>query len=268
MTSKRIYLAWTALAGLSCFSLYAQEKSPHDRLVAAHGQYYTPTASGLKSFHCRATVDWKGLLSRTAGSEIPDDAPALIYLNAVHLSVSDDLRGESTLEWTDGSAPPPGLEDALKQVREGLRQSVTGFFQTWNGYMDGSMVPIPASTTSITSSGGGVHLREKSDDTQIDEDFDKNMLLTQVLVESPAMRIQAVPAFTSTTDGLVVSSVESQLHEPPSGPETDVSFQIEYAKVASFRIPSHVVLDIKSIGMIDLRLDDCAVSMAESATKQ
>jgi hypothetical protein len=267
MTSKKIHLAWVALAGLSCASMFAQEKSVRERLAAAYAQYYTPTASGLKSFHCRASIDWKSMLSRFARTEIPDDNPVLIYLNAVHLSVSDDLHGEGALEWTDGTAPPVESEAALKQTREGFQQAVAGFFQSWNAYMNGSMVPLPDSTVDITPSGEGVHLSGKQGDMKTDEDFDKNMLLTQALVVSPEIRVLAVPAYTSTTDGLVVSSVKSQVHQPPTTPETDVAFQIEYAKVDSFQIPSHVVMDIKNVGALEFRLNDCQVSLADWANK-
>ncbi len=265
MNSRMIHLACLALAGLSCVALFAQEKSARDRLAAAHAQYYTPTASGLKSFRCDTTIDWKGMLSRMTGSEIPDDNPGLKYLNAVHLSISDDLHGKGSLEWSDGSGPPQGKEDALKQTREGMQEAVSGFFQTWNAYMNGSMVPLPDSTVAITPSGEGLHLSGKANELQIDEDFDKNMLLTQALVEGPAIRVLARPSYASTTDGLLVSSVQSQVHQPPTAPEVDISYQIEYAKVDSFQIPTHIVLDIKNMSVIELRLNNCQVSLVDWA---
>lgn len=268
MFQKIVRLALVAWAGLSCAILSAQERSPRDRLVAAHAQYYTPTASGLKSFHCDASIDWKGMLSRFSGSEIPDENPFLKYLNSVHLSISDDLRGKGTMDWTDGAVPPPGKEDSLKQMRQGFQQAVAGFFQTWNAYMNGGMVPLPDSTVIVTQSGEGVHLSGVSNQTRIDEDFDHNMLLTQTLVVSPDMQVQAVPSYVSTPDGLIVSSVKSQVHQPPTAPETDATFLIEYAKVDAFQIPSRVVLDIKNTGVIEFRLNNCQVSLAEWARKQ
>src|SRR5215469_2255281 len=72
---------------LSCASMLAQEKTPRDRLFAGRAQYYTPTASGLKSFRCEATVDWKAMLTRFGGTEIPENSPILKYLQGVRLSV-------------------------------------------------------------------------------------------------------------------------------------------------------------------------------------
>jgi hypothetical protein len=75
----------------------AQDKTAADRLIAAHGQYYTPTASGLRSFHCEATIDWKAMLARFGPAEIPDDNPTLKYLQTVHL-----CRGSTQGKGVDG----------------------------------------------------------------------------------------------------------------------------------------------------------------------
>jgi len=46
-----IYFAVATIALCICSTpARAQEKSPRDRLFAAHAQYYTPTASGLAAF--------------------------------------------------------------------------------------------------------------------------------------------------------------------------------------------------------------------------
>ncbi len=267
MPTKRILLACTASACLACALLPAQEKSPRERLAAAHAQYYTPTTAGLKSFHCDATVDWKGMLSRFSGKDIADDNPMLVYLNSARLTISDDLHGKGEMQWTEGGAPPAGKEAAAKQISEGFRQVVEGFFQSWNPFMNGGMVPYPDHTVEITPSGDGLHLSGKTGDVQVDEDFDKNMLLTQALVIGPQMHVLATPVYARTADGLVVSSVASQVHQPPDAPETDITFQIEYAKVDSFQIPSHVVFDIKNVGIMEFRTSNCEVALADWAKK-
>src|SRR5580704_4072400 len=96
------------LAALLCLgsALLAQNKDPRARLTAAHTLYYTPTASGLKSFHCEAAIDWKSMLTRLSGVDIPDDNPALKFLQTVHLSVDDDLKGNGSLGWTSESNAP------------------------------------------------------------------------------------------------------------------------------------------------------------------
>jgi hypothetical protein len=247
--------------------LLSQDKQAHDRLAAARAQYYTPTANGLKSFQCDASMDWKGLLTRFSGQSVPDDNPALIYLRTVHLSITDNLRGQGSLNWTAADAPPKGMEDALQQIHGGLQTTVAGFFQSWNAYMNGSMVPIPDNTLTVTTVGDGVHLSGSAQDTKLDEDFDKNMLLTQSLVVTPTLKVLATPTFVSTTDGLIVSAVRSQVNQPPTAPESEATFRIDYAKVDSFQIPSHITFDIKNTGTIEIGLSACQVTRADNLKK-
>jgi hypothetical protein len=264
----RRILPLLALVCLGCLCAQAQDQEARDRLFAAHAQYYTPTASGLKSFHCDAAIDWKAMLSRLSGTDIPDDNAALKFLLGVHLAVNDDLRGKGSLEWNHPEEPPESKKAAILQIQEGLQTSVSGFFQTWNAYMNGSMVPLPDNSVVVTKSGDGVHLSGKAKDMSFDEDFDKNMLLTQALVVGPTLKVLAVPTFAKTSDGLLISSVASEVHQPPTAPETNATFRIEYAKVDSYQIPSRVVFDIKNTGVIEIGLSACKVTVAEWARKQ
>lgn len=265
---SRKIVSLLALLCLSCALVQAQDKEARDRLAAAHSQYYNPTASGLKSFQCDASIDWKSMLSRFSGTDVPDDNPALKFLQSVHLSITDDLHGKGSLEWTNATEPPENKKAGIQQIQEGLQTSVAGFFQTWNAYMNGGMVPLPDNSLTITKSGEGIHLSGTSKGASFDEDFDKNMLLTQALVVSPNLKVLAVPTFALTPDGLVVSTVASQMHQPPTAPETDATFRIDYAKVESYQLPSRIVFDIKNTGMIEIGMSACKVTLSDWAKKQ
>jgi hypothetical protein len=265
MTRKKVLLS--GLFVLCCARLYAQESEARQRLFAAHALYYTPTSSGLKSFHCDAAIDWKAMLTRLTGKDIAEDNPGLQFLRTVHLSVDDELKGKGSMGWENTMPIPPGKEPAMNQTRDGLQTALAGFFQSWNAYMNGSMVPLPDETVKVTEAGQGYHLSGLAKDMKIDEDLDKNLVLTQVLVETPAMRVAATPAYTSTSDGLVISTVTSKINQPPTAPEMEATFRIEYAKVDAFQIPSRIALDIKNTGLIEVGLSNCKVSLADWAKK-
>ena len=262
-----VLFAFFVMAFLCGTQIGAQDKAARDRLFAAHAQYYTPTTSGLKSFHCEASIDWKAMLTGFSGKEIPEDNPMLKYLRTVHLSVVDQLKGKGSLEWNDTSVPPDGKEAAAKQMRHGLQTMVDGFFQSWNGYMNGSMVPLPDNSVEVTTAGAGIHLHGTPGDTNFDEDFDKDVLLTQVVVDNPQMKVVAVPTYVRTEDGLIISAVASRVNQPPSAAPTDVTFRVEYAKVGSFQIPTHVVYDVKNVGVVEIAFNACQVSVADPAQK-
>jgi hypothetical protein len=255
------------LTSLCTTSALAQDKTPRDRLLVAHGQYYTPTTSGLKSFHCEASIDWKTMLKGFTGSEMPDDDPVLKYLQTVHLSIEDQLNGAGSMEWTETGVPPEGKEAGMKQMRSGLQRTMVGFFQSWNGYMNGTMVPLPGESTELSTTDSGVHLREVSDSTKLDEEFDKNMLLTRVIVDTPDIKVVAIPTYVKTDDGLIISEVVSQLNQPPTAPPVEVTFRVTYAKVGAFQIPSHVVYYVKNVGGIEVSFNNCQVTVADPPQK-
>jgi hypothetical protein len=266
---KIILLPLYLIAYLRCSPVLAQDqdKVALDRLLAGRAQYYTPTASGLKSFHCEATIDWKGMLTRFGRTEIPDSDPTLKYLQTIRLSVADQLDGKGSMDWTEMGVPPKEAEQNLKRFRDGLQTDMAGFFQDWNAYMNGSMVPVPKGWVAVTIKETGIHLSGNSAGTSLDEDFDQNMLLTQFRLVSPEMRLLAVPTYVATADGLVISAVTYQMNRPPTAPQEETTVRIKYAKVDSFQIPSKVVLDIRNIGVIEDGFSMCKVSVADVAPK-
>jgi hypothetical protein len=265
---RRIVQLLVVIIVCNCsMSAFAQEKAAADRLLDGRAQYYTPTASGLKSFQCEATLDWKGMLSRIGGKDIPDDNPILKYLNVVHLSISDQVKGAGLLEWADTEVPPPGKEQNARQMRDGLETTIDGFFQTWNGYINGSMVPPPDKTLTVTKAGAGLHVSGNAGETTFDEDYDENMLLTRALVVNPTMRVVATPTFVRSTDGLLLSAVTSLINQPPSAPQTEVTFRIDYMKVDSFQLPSHLLIDVKNVAMMEFSFSACKAQVEDFGPK-
>ena len=269
MIRKTTPLFFLALSCFCCTLLFAQDKGARDRLSFAHAQYYTPTASGLRSFQCDATIDWKAMLTRMSGTEISAESPGLKYLETVHLSVADELHGKGSLEWASPDAPPEGKEQAMEASpgrSAGLDRWILSDLECLHERKYGA--PSRQHRNFVTRSGEGVHLSGLlSKETKFDEDFDKNMLLTQVLVDSPNIKVLAIPTYMTTPDGLLVSAVTSQVNQPPSAPQTEATIRIAYAKVDSFQIPSRIVLDIKNTGVIDFGLSGCKVSVAEWAKR-
>jgi hypothetical protein len=191
MTSRTscALLCAAALLSVAPGALRAQTTSPNTKLLSARALYYTPTVQGLKSFHCTVDFDWKDFLTRYSGAEVKDDSPYLQYLRTIHLAVADERSGDGKLEWTTSSATPEGKEDAIAKIKDGMQQMMVGFFSSWNGYMNGNMVPAPDSTTTVTENGDGLRLHAAAETTEVTELFDKNLLLTEAHVVQPASAV-------------------------------------------------------------------------------
>jgi hypothetical protein len=220
-----------------------QGPSPAEQLKAARASYYTPTASGLSGFHCGMTSNWQAMLTRITGSEVPADNPFLVYLNSVSMSVDDKIRGKGSLTWKDTSPPPASVATAANQFRDAVVGMLGGFYQAWNEFMNGGMVPEPDKDTALTRVENGLHLHASSDGTVVDEDFDNHILLTEAHVVSSDLDIVMHPIYTETSDGKIISSLQSVYRTSPTAPPTDLTMTITYSQVSGFRLPATLVVD-------------------------
>jgi len=240
-----------------------QQLNAPARLLAARKLYYTPTNSGLRSFHCGVYVDWKAMLTRFSGGAVADDNPFLVYLNSVQMSVDDTLDGDGKLTWVDTTSPPVSLQKSRDQMHDGMLQMVSGFYQSWNQFVNGGMVPAPdTSTTETTTDDGGVHMHGKDATTVFDEDFDRNMLLTSAHVVMPDLDNTAYPTYEASTDGLRVINVHNVLHQPPTGPQQDVSMAVTYMPVGAYQLPATLAVTLVGTGEFNFSFNNCTLNPA------
>lgn len=243
----------------------AKNTPTNTRFMAARALYYTPTVQGLKSFRCNVDFDWKDFLTRYSGSDVKDDNPVLQHLRTVHLTVSDDLNGDGHLEWTTSGAPPAGKEDSIAKMKDGMQQMMVGFFTSWNAYMNGNMVPLPDSTTTITESADGFTLHAASGGADVTELFDKNLLLTDAHVVQTASDVHAYPTYTDTPDGRIVSAIRLVYRQPPTAPPAELNIQVAYAPVESFRLPAQLDYELKNVGSFEFKFSACSVATTQKA---
>jgi hypothetical protein len=256
---------FAALTCLLPLSIAAQQNPAEQHLLSARALYYTPATDGLKSFHCAASIDWKDLLTRFGGQPVADDNPFLLYLNSVHLSISDDLDGKGSLDWVETNPPSDALSSPAQRIHAGMAQTIDGFFQAWNPFMNGGLVPVPDASTNVSSIGDNIKLHVASGSTNVDEIFDKNLLLTSVHVVTPTMDSTMHPTFIDSHDGRILSVLTSSTSQPPTAPPVDVVMTTTYAKVSSFQIPASARFDIKNVGAMIFHFSACTVRTAAKA---
>jgi hypothetical protein len=255
------------IAGLAALLLSAgspvpaQKLSPEDRFAQARAMYYIP--SGLTSLHCDISIDWKYMLLHFGGKQVADDDPYLHYLNSARLSVTDDLNGETKLSWANIGSPPTGTEDAATKMRTGIEQILRGFFQPWNAYMNGAMVPPFDDTVTVTKAGSGFRIHEVNSTGTLDEKYDSHLLLTEAHVVSKYTDAMAYPKFANTANGRVVSVIRTT-YQTPAAPLTDITMTIAYVPVDSFQIPSTLKANYQKAGDIRIDFSACTVKTADA----
>jgi hypothetical protein len=139
-------------------------------------------------------------------------------------------------------------------------QSCVSLFGQEKGAGDQMVAPHwQFSAVSFTRSGEGMPPGGAPNALKLTGDSYRNMALTKAFVEGTEIRVLAVQSYFNTSDEVVALSV----YLPPTIPETDATFHIEYAKVNTLQVPSQVVPEIENTGVIRYRLNHCQVSLLE-----
>jgi hypothetical protein len=210
-------------------------------------------------------VDWKDLLARFGAANLPADDPHLVYLQSTRLSVDDDLNGVGTLNWT---SPATGdMDDSVGKIRGGMEQMLSGFFQSWNPFLNGSYIPALDATTTAKAEGDGVLVHSGDASNEVNEHFDKNMLLTEMHVTNSALDVKAHPTFLETPKGRLISVLKSEVHQPPTAPALEVTMSSTYAPVASFQIPAILTFSVQNVGDFVFKLSACQVNSKPATGK-
>ena len=248
---------------LACSPLHtaaqAQAPTPASRIEQARTLYYTPTSAGLKSFHCDVTVDWKDLLARFGAGDLPATDPTLVYLQSLKLSLDDNLTGVGGLNWV----PPAGAspeDDSVAKIHGGMMQMISGFFQSWNPFLNGSYIPNLNATTTARPEGDGILVHSGDDSTSVTEHFDKNMLVTEMHVTTSTADVTAHPTFLSTPKGLIISSLKSEVHQPPAAPAMTVTMSSTYAPVSTYQLPATLTFSVQNVGDFNFKLSACQIN--------
>ena len=251
-----------AIAALSlcALSASAQQNKAADRLSVARALYYTPTTSGLKSFHCNVSIDWKAFLDGFSPTPIAADNPVLLYLKSTKLSLSDDLHGKGAFLWTDTTTPPEAFASGGTKMRGGMEQMFDAYFEAWNAYANGSMVPVPDKTVAVTPSGEGVELRGLDPKETLVEKYDKDMLLTEVKIVNDKTDELDTPTFTRSPDGLILTNLHMIVKQSPTAPPTTLDIGTTYTRVGAYQLPSSVTFALQNVGTFLFTISACQIN--------
>jgi hypothetical protein len=209
----------------------------------ASRSYYGVRASGLVEFQARVTPTWE-----VAIKDIGSNPEGLKLLNSLKFSLSFvvDKAVEVNQEM---SVPAPNEQVAagFKQIRAGMQQLLSGFFDTWDLFMLNSPFPQADGSYELTDSISGYLVNYKDGKADISVEMNKDLTVTLVKVISPEFEGSIWPKFTRTDKGLVLTGYSAN-YLPAKGPgKVDLDIQIEYQDVQGLRLPQrlrmHSVLD-------------------------
>lgn len=259
-------LGWLAsgVALLFCISPLARAQADVPNKAQVMQQirmlYYTPTTAGLQSVSCSVAVDWHGVIQdASAGKPVSDTDPRLLYLNKIKISFTASLDGTSDIEWLAPSTDYPGGAAAMAQMESGIKKMLAGYFQTWAGFLNGTIFPQPAGDYHLVPVSDGFRMTLVQGTTSIDATLASDYKLKDYHVKTSAFDVDMIPSFEKTPKGLIFTGYEADYRTGSSVP-AHVSLTSQDQQVSGYYLPSTFHMAVLNVGQFDFTFKDCTVN--------
>jgi hypothetical protein len=240
--------------------LHAQEVTGANRtqmLTAAKSQYYNLRAAGLKSFTCNVDIDWNALFTSINGKPLAPDGEMMKFLTGSLLSAHADLDGKTQVTWSNPGTPPEAIAKNANQIRDGLRQTLEGFFQAWMPSMNGGLVPVSPSSVKATPAGFVISDGSASETDEIT--MDKKYVISRLYNKSSTLIADMTTGFTASPKGLVMTRLDGTYQQPPTAPGTHVLMSATFQPVDTFQLPGSLVFTVDNVATFKMQMVGCKV---------
>jgi hypothetical protein len=241
----------------------AQQSKADDEWLAHTRSLYTSTEhDGLKGFVCTVRPDWHTLVSSANNGAVDSTSERKIaVLSTVRITLLARTDGTSNIDW-DAGDPPADLTEMMNSVRDGTKQTLTGFVQFWSVFADVSVIPSNSQGVLITRTAEGGHVLQGNDSgTAVTETFDASDVLREYDVTMPGgATVLFTPTFSPTPTGLRVTYFLAHLRQNASSPDQEMHVGIIYTDVGGFTIPSRLNMSVVGTGTFNFDLEGCRVN--------
>jgi hypothetical protein len=233
---------------LVCGVAAAQSQKPvADRkkvIQEARQAYYNLRAAGLDEFRATIKPNWSLVLKDQLKANPVQGEAALKLLNGLHFSMLLDKDGKVTVtHHTDVEPANQQQRQGFDQIYSGLDQAITGFFTTWSVFMLSPPLPAIDSVYQVEDLGEQYRISYKDGESDVITTMGKDLIITEVKVNSKDFISSVRPQLTRTAKGFVLSGYSAD-YKPTSGAGVvKLDLKIQNQPVQGLQLPANLVLD-------------------------
>ena len=128
-------------------------------------------------------------------------------------------------------------------IYSGMDQAINGFFTTWEMFMLNSPLPSADGNYKLEDLGTQYRLSYKDGASDVVTMMGKNLIITDIKVNSAEFASSVRPQFVHTAKGFVLTGYDAD-YKPTSGPGVvKLTLKIDHEPVSGLQLPVGLVLD-------------------------
>ncbi|HWG39077.1 MAG TPA: hypothetical protein VN658_00910 [Candidatus Acidoferrales bacterium] len=230
------------------FAAMAQSQTPvanRKKVIEdARHAYYSLRAAGLDEFRATVKPNWELVLKDQLKSDPVSAQAGLKLLNGLHFSMLLDRSDKVTVAHHTDTAPINEQQrQGFDQIYSGMDQAINGFFTTWELFMLNSPFPTADSDYQLEDMGTQYRLSYKDGSSDVVTMLGKNLIITDIKVNSAEFVSSVRPQFVHTPKGFVLTGYDAD-YKPTSGPGVvKLTLKIDHAPVSGLQLPTSLVMD-------------------------
>jgi hypothetical protein len=210
----------------------------------ARAAYYSLRSRGLDEFEANVQPNWRLVLKDQLAQDPAGAEQGLKMLDGIHFQVSLDRSGATKITHHEDVAPTSEqAAEGFKQIFSGMEQAMSGFFDSWTPFMLTSPFPEAAGEYTLEELNNQYHLSYKDGSAAIATTMSKNLVISEIRVDSPAFKSVLKPEFIKSPQGLLLSGYEATYLGTAGGESVKLSVRIENQPINGFQLPGKLNLD-------------------------
>ena len=210
----------------------------------ARHAYYSLREAGLDEFRATVKPNWELVLKDQLAADPVGAQAGLKLLNGIHFSMLLDRNDKVTVTHHADVEPSNDQQrQGFDQIYSGMDQAINGFFTTWEVFMLNSPFPTADGEYKLEDLGTQYRLAYKDGATDVVTMMGKNLIITDIKVNSAEFASSVRPQFVHTPKGFVLSGYDAD-YKPTSGSGVvKLALKIDHKPVSGLQLPVNIVLD-------------------------
>jgi hypothetical protein len=225
------------------FAYGADKPDKREIVKQARQAYYNLGDHGLTGFQSNVQPNWRLVLKDQIAADPANAETALKMLNGIHFTVS--LGPDGVVKVTHHVDVAPSNEkvaEGFNQIFSGMEQAMSGFFDTWKPFMLTSPFPAVNGDYQLEELDNQYHLSYKDDTADVATTMSKELLISEIKVDSPAFKSVLKPVFSKNPQGFLLTGYDATYQEPSGKVGVQLKVQIDYQQVNGFQLPNKLNL--------------------------